>query len=161
MREVSFLNLGECQIKVLILAAVFISSLTLNVRVDAQTCLPNITNISNSYPQFAGPNEEITITTVMGSYCPNWDYQVTVDIMPTGYIRLISSAVGPVAVNRVTTPNSIGPWSLDIIVKLIETTYYGTINYTKNTIVIQITPSSTPTQPGVPSLSKIAGNWRA
>lgn len=110
--------------------------------VYAQPCLPRIVKISNSYPESTIPNARVTITTNVDLECPSQGYNVIVDIMPTGYTRIISTASGPVAVNEVTTPTDLGPWSLDVVVKLVDYPLGRILNYSKDTIVIQIASSN-------------------
>lgn len=94
--------------------------------------------MSNSYPESAGQNAQVTITTDVSLNCPIQGYYVIVNIMPTGYTRILSTASGPVAVNQVTTPTDLGPWSLDVVVKLVDYPLGKTISSSDNTIVIQI-----------------------
>lgn len=65
-------------------------------------------------------------------------YLTRVDLMPTGYTRILSSAAGPVAVNRVTTPETNGPWSLDVVTSLIDYPYGRIVSIRRDTIIIQI-----------------------
>ena len=127
---------------ILLLVIVCVSSLMIYAEVYAQPCLPRIVKISNSYPESAIPNARVTITTNVDLECPSQGYNVTVDIMPTGYTRIISTASGPVAVNEVTTPTDLGPWSLDVVVKLVDYPLGRILNYSKDTIVIQIASSN-------------------
>ncbi|HKM50492.1 MAG TPA: hypothetical protein VJZ75_04870 [Candidatus Bathyarchaeia archaeon] len=110
--------------------------------VYAQGCFPGVVNVSNSYPQSASPNAQVTITTNVSLNCPIQGYYVVVDIMPTGYTRILSTAAGPVAVNGVTTPTDLGPWSLTVVVKLVDYPLGKIISSSSNTIVIQIVPSN-------------------
>ena len=123
---------------ILLLIIICLPSLMIYAEVHAQTCLPNFVKISNSYPEYASPNAQITITTNIALQCTIQGYMVVVDIMPTGYNRVISTASGTAAVNKVTTPTDLGPWSLDVVVKLVDYPVGRTLTSSTETVVIQI-----------------------
>jgi hypothetical protein len=127
----------------LLLTITFSSMFVGGAPVRAQTCFPSLGDISNDFPQYAGPHQMITITTHVTVNCMLPGYAVTVDIIPTGTANIISYAAGTVAANQVTTPNTLGPWSLSVYVQLIQLSMARTTAYTNSTIVIQIVSGTT------------------
>jgi hypothetical protein len=127
-----------------------------------QPCQPSIVDIFNSYPQSANPNEKIEITTTITVSCMLPGYQLRVDIMPTGYTRILSMAAGPVAVNSVTSPETNGPWSLDVVTSLIDYPYGRILSIKRDQITIQIGPAETSVTQSVSTIrysSTITATW--
>lgn len=128
----------------LLLLTITLSSMfVVEAGVHAQTCFPSLGDISNDFPQYAGPDQRITITTHVTVNCMLPGYAVTVDIIPTGTANILSYAAGAVAANQVTTPSTIGPWSLSVYVQLVQLSMARTTAYSNNTIVIQIVSGTT------------------
>lgn len=114
-------------------------------QVHGQECLPTILEIHNTYPQSANPNQQIAITTTLILSCDVLGYQTDVEIRPTGYTRTLSRASGPYAVNRLITPDTTGPWSLDIVVSLTDYPLGRVLSIKRDTIIIQVGASPTST----------------
>ena len=110
-------------------------------QVHGQDCLPIILEVHNTYPQFVNPNQETQITTTITVSCITLGYVTRVDIMPAGYTRILTSASGPIAINRVTAPETNGPWSLDIVTSLIDYPYGRVLDIKRDPITIQVVPS--------------------
>lgn len=111
--------------------------------VYAQLCTPRLGSITNDYPQYAPSNQQITITTTVTVDCMQLGYQVTVDILPSGSSNILSFAPGLVAVNRITTPATFGPWTLNVIVQLMEYPLGRITGYHNDTIVVQVVSGMT------------------
>jgi hypothetical protein len=114
-------------------------------RVSAQDCIPTILEVHDTYPQSVNPNQEVAITTTVTVSCIVLGYVTKVDIMPTGYTRILTTASGPIAINRLTAPGNNGPWSLDILASLIDYPYGRVLSSKRDTIVIQVGAGSTST----------------
>lgn len=127
---------------IILAALIGVASVT---QVYGQECLPTILEIHNTYPQFANPNQEIQITTTITVSCISPGYVTRVDIMPAGYTRILTSASGPIAINRVTAPETNGPWSLDIVTSLTDYPYGRVLGIKRDPIIIQVGPSPTST----------------
>lgn len=125
-----------------LLAIIILSASVVDTGVHAQTCYPSLGDVSNDFPQYAAPSQVITITTRVTVNCMVSGYAVTVYVMPTGTAKILSFATGTLTVNKVTTPATFGPWSLNVYVALIQLSM-GRTAYSNRTIIIQIVSGTT------------------
>src|SRR5208337_3052776 len=95
--------------------------------IQAATC--PVTNLAVNYPQTVTPGQWVQIqVTVIVACSPSafgGQYQGTIQLMPTGITRVITTQAisGPVTSVIVTAPTVTGPWNITVVVTIIDETY--------------------------------------
>jgi len=119
--------------------------------VHASIC--EVLSITPNYPSEAGPNQEIAINVNVVLNCsPFYSYSymiVRVDLMPIGVTRIIATEVvraypylsSETVHVLVFTPNSMGPWYLDVVVTVVDLQNNSSVDsITGIPIAIQVGP---------------------
>ncbi len=107
---------------------ILVLSFSLSVTpIQAATC--PVTNLTVNYPQTVTPGQWVQIqVTVIVACSPSafgGQYQGTIQLMPTGITRVITTQAisGPVTSVIVAAPTVTGPWNITVVVTIIDETY--------------------------------------
>jgi len=104
----------------------------------ASNCQPSV---QNQYPVNATVGQEVVIITTVASGCVGPDVtisQVIVNILPPESSEILSTAPASPAVNMITAPTTIGPWSLVVQVFWNGNPTSGNFELFQTTITILI-----------------------
>jgi hypothetical protein len=111
-----------------------------------QAALCPVTNLAVNYPHTVTPGQWVQIqVTVIVACSPSaigGEYQGTIQLMPTGITRVITTQAmsGPVTSVIVTAPTVTGQWNLTVVVTIIDESYgLGSVDsITNQPISIQV-----------------------
>ena len=112
--------------------------------IQAATC--PVTNLTVNYPHTVTPGQwvqiQVTVIVACSLSAIGGQYQGTIQLMPTGITRVITTQamLGPVTSVIVTAPTVTGPWNLTVVVTIIDESYgLGSVDsITNQPISIQV-----------------------